>query len=119
MFTEQNNYAEKLRTNLEIYVNKSGTYRLYQKTGDFTHNATDRERQADIKLMLQDAITETRYLQKALIKMELTYQKMVNPGKMIDPNLPLNKDSKTRYKRYEVGSIFKWFFGGGDDLVNP
>ena len=67
--------------------------------------------------MLQDAITETRYLQKALIEMELTYQKMVNPRKMIDPNLPLNKDSKTRYKRYEVGSIFKWLFGGGDDWL--
>ena len=68
MFTELNNYAQKLRTNLEIYVNKSRTYLPYQKTGDFILNPIDRERQADIKLMLQDAIMETRYLQKALAK---------------------------------------------------
>ena len=44
MFTELNNYAQKLRTNLEIYVNKSGTYPPYQKTGDFILNPIDRER---------------------------------------------------------------------------
>ena len=114
MFKELNNYAQKLRTNQEIYVNKSGTYPPYRKAGDFILNPIERERQVDIKLMLQDAITETRYLQKALAKMELTYQKIVNPEKSIDPNLSLNKDSQTRYKRSVVGSIFKWLFGGGD-----
>ena len=65
--------------------------------------------------MLQDAITETRHLQKALAKMELTYKKIVNPEKIIDPNLSLNKDSQTRYKRSVVRSTFKWLFGGGGD----
>ena len=60
--------------------------------------------------MLQDAIMETRYRQKALAKMELTYQKIVNHENIIDPNLSLNKDSQTRYKRSVVGSIFKWLF---------
>ena len=31
--------------------------------------------------MLQDAITEIKYLQTTLVKMELTYQKIVNPEK--------------------------------------
>ena len=93
MFTELNSYAQKLRTNLERYVNKSRTYLPYQKTGDFILNPIDRERQADINLMLQDAITETRYLQKALVKMEFTYQKIVNP------------DSRNREKLLSINTI--------------
>ena len=69
MFTELNNYAQKLKGNLEIYVNKSGTYPPYQKIGDFILNPTDRKRQADIKLMLQDTIMEIQYLQKTLAKL--------------------------------------------------
>ena len=42
-------------------LNESGSY---QKSGDFTRDPIDRERQADIKSMLQDAIKETVYLQK-------------------------------------------------------
>ena len=57
--------------------------------------------------MLQNAIKETVYLQKTLVKEELTYQKIVTPDKIIDPNLSLNKDEPTRHKRSVVGSIFK------------
>ena len=35
MFSELNNYAQKLETNLERYVNDSRTYPSYRKTGDF------------------------------------------------------------------------------------
>ena len=115
MFSELNNYAQKLKINLERYVNDFGSYPHYQKTGDFIQDPTDRERQADIKLMLQDAIKETVYLQKTLVKIELTYQKIVTPDKIIDPNLSLNKDEPMRHKRSVVGSILKWLFGGVDD----
>ena len=55
------------------------------------------------------------YLKKTLVKIELTYQKIVTLDKIIDPNLSLNKDEPMRHKRSVVGSIFKWLFGGGND----
>ena len=64
--------------------------------------------------MLQEAITETMYLQETLVNIELTYQKIVNPNKIIDHNLSLNKDSPVRHKRSVLGSIFKWLFWGND-----
>ena len=115
MFSELNNYAQKLKIHLEKYVNDSRSYPPYQKTGDFIQDPIDRERQADIKLMLQDAIQETVCLQKTLVKIELTYQKIVTPDKTIDPYLSLNKDESMRHKRSVIGSIFKWHFGGEDD----
>ena len=115
MFSELNNYAQKLKIHLEKYVNDSRSYPPYQKTGDFIQDSIDRERQADIKLMLQDAIQETVCLQKILVKIELTYQKIVTPDKTIDPYLSLNKDESMRHKRSVVGSIFKWHFEGEDD----
>ena len=57
--------------------------------------------------MLQDAIKEMMYLQKTLAKIEFTYQKIVTPDKIIDPNLSLNKDEPMRNKRSVVGNIFK------------
>ena len=54
-------------------------------------------------------------LRKNPSKIELTYQKIVTPHKIIDPNFSLNKDEPMRHKRSVVGSIFKWLFGGGDD----
>ena len=115
MFTELNNYTQKLKANLEGYANESGTYPPYQKTGDFIQNPIDRKRQADIKMMLQEAIMETMYLQKTLVKMELTYQKIFNPNKITDHCLSLNKDSPVGHKRSMVGSIFKWLFRGSDN----
>ena len=57
--------------------------------------------------MLQDVIKEAVYLQKTLVKIELTYQKIVTTDKNIDPNLSLNKDKPMKHKRSVVGSIFK------------
>ena len=47
--------------------------------------------------------------------MELTYQKIVSPDKIIDHSLSWNKNSPVRHKRYVVGSMFTWLFGSSDD----
>ena len=65
--------------------------------------------------MLQDAITKIKYLQTTLAKMELTYQKIVNPEKTSSQEEFSKEKCQTKSKRSAVGSIFKWLFGGGDD----
>ena len=59
--------------------------------------------------MLQDAIKETVYVQKALVKIELIYQKIVTPDKIIDPNLSLNKNEPMRHKRSVVDGIMDFW----------
>ena len=65
--------------------------------------------------MLQDAIIEVNYLQVTLVKIEATYNKIVNPDKIENLNKVSIEGRGTRIKRSVVGSIFKWLFGGGDD----
>ena len=49
------------------------------------------------------------------MKIESTYNKIVNPDKMenLNDTPPVNKSQ--RKKRSVVGSIFKWLFGGRDN----
>ena len=65
--------------------------------------------------MLQDAIIEINYLQATLVKIESSYNKIVNPNKIENLNdIPsVNKNQRT--KRSVVGSIFNWLFSGGDN----
>ena len=78
-------------------------------------NDIDRKRQLGIKKMLQDAIIEVNYLQVTLVKIESTYNKIVNPNRIENLNNVPIENKGTRTKRSVVGSIFKWLFGGGDD----
>ena len=115
MFVELKAYIQKLKINLNEQVGKAGRYPPYYRENGRIQNDIDRKRQVEIEKMLQDAIIEINYLQVTLVKIESTYNKIVNPDKIenLNDTLPVNKSQRT--KRSVVGSIFKWLFGGGDN----
>ena len=78
-------------------------------------NDIDRKRQLEIEKMLQDAVIEVNYLQVTLVKIESTYNKIVNPDRIKNLNNVPIEDKGIRTKRSVVGSIFKWLFGRGDN----
>ena len=78
-------------------------------------NDIDRKRQLEIKKMLQDAMIKVNYLQVTLVKIESTYNKIVNRDRIENLNNVPIENKSIRTKRSVVGSIFKWLFGGGDD----
>ena len=115
MFVELKLYIQQLKTNLNEQVGKAGMYLPYHKVNGCIQNDIDRKRQLEIKKMLQDAIIEVNYLQVTLVKIESTYNKIVNPDRIESLNNVPIEDKGTRTKRSVVGSIFKWLFGGGND----
>ena len=120
MFVELKAYIQKLKINLDEQVRKAGQYPPpppYYMVNGRIQNDIDRKRQVEIEKMLQDAIIEINYLQVTLVKIESTYNKIVNPDKIenLNDTPPVNKSQRT--KRSVVGSIFKWLFSGGGTMV--
>ena len=115
MFVKLKAYIQKLKINLNEQAGKAGRYPPYYRENGHIQNDIDRKRQVEIEKMLQDAIIEINYLQVTLVKIESTYNKIVNPDKIenLNDTPPVNKSQ--RKKRSVVGSIFKWLFGGGDN----
>ena len=115
MFVELKACIQKLKINLNEQVGKAGQYPPYYKENGRIQNDIDRKRQVEIEKMLQDAIIEINYLQVTLVKIESTYNKIVNLDTIenLNDTPPVNKSQRT--KRSVVGSIFKWLFGGGDN----
>ena len=115
MFVKLKAYIQKLKVNLNEQAKKTGQYPPYYKVNGRIQNDIDRKRQLEIEKMLQNIIIEVNYLQMTLVKLEFTYNKIVNPNSIENLNsIPL-EDKSTRAKRSVVGSIFKWLFGGGDN----
>ena len=115
MFVKLKAYIQKLKANLNEQAEKAGQYPPYYKVNGRIQNDIDRKRQLEIEKMLQNVIIEVNYLQMTLVKIEFTYNKIVNPDSIENLNSVPLEDKSTRAKRSVVGSIFKWLFGGGDN----
>ena len=79
MFVELKAYIQKLKANLNEQVEKAEQYLPYYKVNGHIKNGIDRKRQLEIEKMLQNIIIEVNYLQMTLVKIEFTYNKIVNP----------------------------------------
>ena len=100
MFVKLKAYIQKLKINLNEQVGKAGQYPPYYRENGRIQNDIDRKRQVEIEKMLQDAIIEINYLQVTLVKIESTYNKIVNPDKTVK----LHTSSEQKPKKKEVSS---------------